>query len=91
MKNWIYEDCLYSDSVTVSFDFESGCIDVEMKNDGMCDVSVFHFDNDRSSGMIESAILDSMPDWNSIQSEVEEGERENREFQDYLWRNSRYW
>lgn len=91
MKDLVYEECLFSDNVSASFDCNAGNIEVRMKNDGTCEVSVLHYDNERYSTMIESAISCSMPDWHSIQSDAEQKDREEREFQDYLWRNSRYW
>ena len=87
----IYEECLSECSVSVNVEYHDGWIEVYMKNDGTCEVSVCHSDNEHESPTLESTIAGMMPDWRSIQTRAEEEARKEEEFQDYLWRCCRYW
>ena len=87
----IYAECLGDDHVFVNIESNDGWIEVYMKSDGTCEVVVCHSKNEHESPMLESTITGMLPDWWSIHTRAEEDEREEQEFQDYLWANCRYW
>ena len=91
MEQVIYEECMYKDRVSLIVEYASGSIEISMTNQGYCEVLVIHADNVHNSPTLEATIAERVPDWWSIQSKVEDEERKEQEFQDYLWRNCRYW
>lgn len=87
----IYYECLWEDRIYENIEFKDGCIAISMNSNGGCEVSVCHLDNWHESPRLESTIADMLPDWWSVRTRAEEDDREEQEFRDYLWRNSRYW
>ena len=87
----IYEECLSESSVSVNVEYHDGWIEVYVKNDGTCEVTVCHSDNEHESPTLETTIAGMVPDWWSVQTRAEEEARKEEEFQDYLWRCCRYW
>ncbi len=90
MENEIYEECLTNSMAHITYECESGFIEITMYNNGKCDVNVIH-GNGHESPLLVSTITGMMPDWWSIQSEAEKSNEERLDFEDYLWRNCRYW
>lgn len=91
MEQAIYDECLFENRVSLNVEYASGTIDIYMTNQGDCEVSVIHADNEHNSPTLEATIAGRIPDWWSIQPRAEDEERKEQEFQDYLWRNCRYW
>lgn len=87
----IYSECLFEDRISENIEYKDGWIEISMNSNGSCEVSVCHLDNEHESQMLEATIAGMMPDWWSVRTRAEEDEREEQEFRDYLWRNSRYW
>lgn len=87
----IYEECLTEDWVSVNAEYHDGWIEVFVKKDGTCEVSVCHSDNEHESPTLEATIAGMVPDWYSVQTKALEDKREEQEFKDYLWRFCRYW
>lgn len=91
VKQAIYDECLSGNRIILNEKCASGTIEIYMTSQGDCEVLVLHADNEHRSPTLEATIVEMMPDWWSIQSKAEDEEREEQEFRDYLWRNSRYW
>lgn len=87
----IYSECLFEDRIFENIEFKDGWIEISMNSNGSCEVSVCHLDNEHESPRLEATIAGMLPDWWSVRTRAEEDEREEQEFQDYLWRNCRYW
>lgn len=87
----IYSECLFEDRISENIEFKDGWIEINMNSNGSCEVSVCHLDNEHESPRLEATIADMLPDWWSVRTRAEEDERKEQEFQDYLWRNCRYW
>lgn len=87
----IYSECLFEDRISDNIKYKDGWIEIYMKSDGTTEVTVFHSDNVHESPRLEATIAGMLPDWWSVRTRAEEDEREEQEFRDYLWRNSRYW
>ena len=87
----IYSECLWEDRISENIEHKDGWIEISMNSNGGCEVSVCHIDNDHKSPRLEATIAVMLPDWWSVRTRAEEDEREEQEFRDYLWRNSRYW
>ena len=87
----IYSECLWEDRISENIEFKDGWIEISMNSNGSCEVSVCHIDNEHESPRLEATIAGMLPDWWSVRTRAEEDEREEQEFRDYLWRNSRYW
>ena len=87
----IYSECLFEDRISENIEYKDGWIEISMNSNGSCEVSVCHLDNEHESPRLEATIAGMLPDWWSVRTRAEEDEREEQEFRDYLWRNSRYW
>lgn len=87
----IYSECLFEDRISENIEYKDGWIEISMNSNGSCVVSVCHLDNEHESPRLEATIAGMLPDWWSVRTRAEEDEREEQEFRDYLWRNSRYW
>lgn len=87
----IYSECLWEDRISENIEYKDGWIEISMNSNGSCEVSVCHLDNEHESPRLEATIAGMLPDWWSVRTRAEEDEREEQEFRDYLWRNSRYW
>ena len=91
IKEAIYSECLLEDRISESIEYNDGWIEIYMKSDGTTEVTVCHSENEHESPRLEATIAGMLPDWWSIRTRSEEDEREEQEFQDYLWSNCRYW
>lgn len=87
----IYAECLCENRIFEKVEYRDGWIEISMNSNGGCEVSVCHLDNEHESPRLEATIAGMLPDWWSVRTRAEEDEREEQEFRDYLWRNSRYW
>ncbi len=87
----IYSECLWEDRISENIEYKDGWIEISMNSNGSCEVSVCHLDNEHESPRLEATIAGMLPDWWSVRTRAEDDEREEQEFRDYLWRNSRYW
>lgn len=87
----IYEECLTEDRISVSVEYHDGWIDIYMKSDGTCEVTVCHSDNEHESPTLETTIAGILPDWWAVQTRALEEERNEQEFRDHLWRCCMYW
>lgn len=87
----IYSECLFENRISENIEYKDGWIEISMNSNGSCEVSVCHLDNEHESPRLEATIAGMLPDWWSVRTRAEEDEREEQEFRDYLWRNSRYW
>lgn len=89
MHGKVYESAL-ENSAHGCYEFKSGWIEVSMFRTGEVEVMVVHH-NEHESPRLEKAIECCLPDWYEVEAEAEKDMREEQEFRDYLWRNSRYW
>ena len=87
----IYSECLWEDRISENIEFKDGWIEISMNSNASCEVAVCHIDDVHESPRLEATIAGMLPDWWSVRTRAEEDEREEQEFRDYLWRNSRYW
>ena len=87
----IYSECLWKDRMSENIEYKAGWIEISMNSNGGYEGSVCHLDNEHKSPRLEAAIAGMLPYWWSVRTRAEEDEREEQEFRDYLWRNSRYW
>lgn len=87
----ISDVCLSENRIFETIEFGDGWAEIQMSSNGAIKVTVLHYDNDHESPVLESTIASILPDWWSIQARAEEEEIKEREFQDYLFSNCRYW
>ena len=85
----IYAECLTEDKVSVSVRYGAGTIEVLVSSDGTNEVAVCH-DNGHESPTMESTIAGMIPDWWAIHDMAVVVDAQEKEFEDYLWRNCRF-
>lgn len=87
----IYSECLFEDRISENIEYKDGLIEIYMRSDGTTEVTVCYSYYEHESPRLEATIAGMQPDWWPVCTRAKEDEREEQEFRNYLWRNSRYW
>lgn len=90
MYEEVYCCALVDDYAHKTFDVKSGYIEITMYRNGESEIWIFHNENDHDSTMLQQAIAKNLPDWGEVEALAEYEDKQEENFQKYLWQNCRW-